>query len=121
MSLLLHRKERIKNCISELFLTADEHFYTRNEIIYYKELLKMVEVKKLQNFLKNLHKFDKKLDLTQELEAINQSFEKLVKAIKSEDKEKISMTLREHIIELINYVNTKDVDLDEALEKGFNL
>ena len=81
----------------------------------------MVDVKKLERFLKNLHKFDKKLDLTQQLEVLDGSFDKLLRAIKSENKEKIAMALREHIIELINYSNTKDISLDEELEKGFNL
>ena len=81
----------------------------------------MVEVKKLERFLKNLHKFDKKLDLTQQLEVLNGSFDKLIQAIKSENKEKIAMTLREHIIELMNYSNTTEVSLDDELEKGFNL
>lgn len=78
-------------------------------------------VGKLQKFLKNLHKFDKPKELFDWLEDFREHYERFIEAVKADDPERIKKRMRELIIELINYANTKDIDISELLREGLNI
>lgn len=77
-------------------------------------------VEKLQRFLKNKHKFDHKIDIKDLLEIFDNKYNAFRASVKSDDKEAIKTNLIPLLIEILKYLNTKDIGLDELLEKQMN-
>ncbi len=78
-------------------------------------------IKKLQRFLKNKHKFDRKLDMYEILELLDASFKTFREAVKSEEKEDIKKALSHFMVEMIKYCNSRNIEIQKILEEDFNL
>ena len=78
-------------------------------------------LEKLQNFLKNVHKFDKEKPLFEQVDLLERKFQHFLKAVKDKDDEKIKRSMKELLIEMILYANTQDISVADLLQKGFNL
>ncbi len=78
-------------------------------------------IEKLQRFLKNKHKFDRKLDMYEILELLDTNFKNFRDAVKSEEKEDVKKALFHLLVELIKYCNSRDIEIQKILEEDFNL
>ena len=78
-------------------------------------------IEKLQRFLKNKHKFDRKLDMYEILELLDTNFKNFRDAVKSEEKEDVKKALSHLLVELIKYCNSRDIEIQKILEEDFNL
>ncbi len=78
-------------------------------------------IEKLQRFLKNKHKFDKKLDIYDVLEILDKNFTAFRGAVKSEELENVKKSLSNLIVGIIKYCNTRNIDIEEIIKADFNL
>ena len=78
-------------------------------------------IEKLQRFLKNKHKFERKLDMYEILEALDVSYKNFREAVNSEKKEDVKKALSHFIVEIIKYCNSRDIEIQKIVEEDFNL
>lgn len=78
-------------------------------------------IEKLQRFLKNKHKFDRKLDMYDILELLDNTFKNFREAVKSEEKEDVKKALSHLLVEIIKYCNSRNIEIQKILEEDFNL
>ena len=78
-------------------------------------------IEKLQKFLKNKHKFDRKLDMYDILEILDKNFNAFRGAVKSEEIENVKSSLSSLMVGIIKYCNTRDIDIQEIIKADFNL
>jgi len=78
-------------------------------------------IEKLQRFLKNKHKFDRKLQMYEVLEILDNSYKTFRDAVNSDNKEDARNALSNLLVEIIKYCNTKDIEIQKILEEDFNL
>jgi len=78
-------------------------------------------IEKLQRFLKNKHKFDKKLDMYDILEILDKNFSAFRGAVKSEELENVKKSLSNLLVGIIKYCNTRDIDIEDVIKEDFNL
>ena len=78
-------------------------------------------IEKLQRFLKNKHKFDRKLDMYEILELLDNNFKNFREAVKSEEKEDVKKALSQFLVEIIKYCNSRDIEIQKIVEDDFNL
>ena len=78
-------------------------------------------IEKLQRFLKNKHKFDKKLDMYDILEILDMNFTAFRGAVKSEEIENVKKSLSNLLVGIIKYCNTRNIDIEEIIKADFNL
>lgn len=73
-------------------------------------------VEKVQRYLKNRYKFDKKLDARDLAELFDVKYKNFKDALKSSEKEKIRLHLAAFLEEILKYLNAVDMDLGELLQ-----
>ena len=78
-------------------------------------------IEKLQRFLKNKHKFDKKLDMYESLEALDLNYKTFKEAVKSEEKKDVKKALSNFMVEIIKCCNSRDIEIQKIMEEDFNL
>lgn len=78
-------------------------------------------IEKLQRFLKNKHKFDKKLDMYEILEALDLNYNTFKEAVKSEEKKDVKKAISNFMVEIIKYCNSRDIEIQKIMEEDFNL
>ena len=78
-------------------------------------------IEKLQKFLKNKHKFDRKLDMYDILEILDKNFTAFRAAVKSEEIEHVRKSLSNFMVGIIKYCNSRDIDIQEVIKEDFNL
>ena len=78
-------------------------------------------IEKLQRFLKNKHKFERKLDMYEILELLDTKYKNFREAVNSEEKENVKKALSHFIVEIIKYCNSRDIEIQKIMEEDFNL
>ena len=78
-------------------------------------------IEKLQKFLKNKHKFDRKLDMYEILELLDINYKDFREAVKSEEIEHAKKSLSRLMVEIIKYCNSRDIEIQKVLQEDFNL
>ena len=78
-------------------------------------------IEKLQRFLKNKYKFDRKLDMYEILELLDNNFKNFREAVKSEEKEDVKKAISNFMVEMIKYCNSRDIEIQKIMEADFNL
>ena len=78
-------------------------------------------IEKLQRFLKNKHKFEKKLDMYEILELLDTKYKTLREAVKSEEKQDVKKAISNFMVEMIKYCNSRDIEIQKIMEEDFNL
>ena len=77
-------------------------------------------VAKLQKFLKNKHKFDKKSDIFEIVEQFDAVYGRLKQAVKEDADPAIRSTLSNFLVTLLKYANTKEISLDELADEHYS-
>ena len=77
-------------------------------------------IAKLQKFLKNKHKFDKKFDMYEIVEQFDAAYGGFKQAIKDDAVPAIRSTLSNFLVVLLKYANTKDISLDELADEHYS-
>ena len=78
-------------------------------------------LKKIQKYLFNKHKFDRKLEVRDIIENQTILYNDFKVAVKSENKEKIRDSLGDLLVELLKFSNTKDIDWTELFKEKVKL
>ena len=78
-------------------------------------------IEKLQKFLKNKHKFDRKLDMFDILELLDNNFNAFRAAVKSEEMEHVKSSLSSFMVGIIKYCNSRDIIIADVIKADFNL
>jgi len=78
-------------------------------------------IEKLQRFLKNKHKFERKLDIYEILELLDTKYKNFREAVNSEKKDDVKKALSNFMVEMIKYCNSRDIEIQKILEEDFNL
>lgn len=76
---------------------------------------------KIQKYLHNKHKFDRKLDTRDLLEQQDILYNDFKAAIKSNNSTNIRETLGNLLVELLKYSNTKEIDWTDLLKEKVKL
>ena len=77
-------------------------------------------IAKLQKFLKNKHKFDKKSDMYEIVEQFDAVYGGFKQAVKDDADPAIRSTLSSFLVTLLKYANTKDISLDELADEHYS-
>jgi DNA-binding transcriptional MerR regulator len=82
-----------------------------------------MELEKIQKFLKTKHKFDKKPEITDEFELLNEKLQDLKRGMQTKDSDAIKKKVGTLLVELIKFSNNHDLDLNDILTNvmGFSL
>ncbi len=78
-------------------------------------------LKKIQKYLFNKHKFDRKLEMRDIIENQTILHNDFKVAVKSENKEKIRDSLGDLLVELMKFSNTKNIDWTELFKEKVKL
>ncbi len=78
-------------------------------------------LKKIQKYLFNKHKFDRKLEVRDIIENQTILYNDFKVAVKSDSKEKIRDSLGDLLVELLKFSNTKDIDWTELFKEKVKL
>ncbi len=78
-------------------------------------------LKKIQKYLFNKHKFDRKLEARDIIENQTILYNDFKVAVKSDSKEKIRDSLGDLLVELLKFSNTKDIDWTELFKEKVKL
>ena len=76
---------------------------------------------KVQHFLKNKHKFDRKLDSREQIEAFNLVCNRYKDAIRSENVTLIRQAMALLLVDMIKYANSKNINLSELIQSEFKI
>jgi len=80
-----------------------------------------MEIEKIQKFLVNMHKFDKKKELSQIADEIKEKSEKVFNILLKKDPGSLDVAIGSLIIDLIKLTGEQNIDIPKTIREKLNL